>query len=183
MGGRLAAGFQLTKIILSTLGSSESCRSREDTTSIYTPCQVRPSEAGTMAKLVPVSLSEQRSIIQYQKSVRSMQTRALLCLTDSGHLKLPTVTMLINWIKKECLMQFAWRPHYLRVFLLSPFCQLEYQCNTRKDIAAACRLRMQPTQACSSMVRACIRACTHHLRRKFSFQPRAAASEVTQMCD
>lgn len=44
-----------------------------------------------------------------------MQTRALLCLTDFGHLKLPTITLLINWIKKERLMQFALCPHYLGV--------------------------------------------------------------------
>lgn len=68
-----------------------------------------------MAKLVLASLSERRSIIQDQKYVCSMQTRALLCLTESAHFKLPSITVLINWIKNECLMQFAWRPHYLPV--------------------------------------------------------------------
>lgn len=56
LGGHLAARFEpINKIIPSTLESSESRRSREDAISIYTPCQVRPSEAETMEILVLVS--------------------------------------------------------------------------------------------------------------------------------
>lgn len=122
-----------------------------------------------MAKLVLVSLSERRSITQYQKSVRSMQTRALLCLTDSGHLKLPTITMLINWIMKECLMQFAWRPHYLRVL------RFHRSVNLRISVTQEKTSQQHVDSECSRHKPV---AYTYHLRRKSCFQPRAAAFEV-----